>query len=233
MPSPFLTARWEHLALISYVVDDALLLPRLPPGLELDRFEGRACVSLVAFMFRETRLRGRRIPGHVCFPEVNLRFYVRSGDRRGVMFVREIVNRRAIATVARAVYNEPYVTRPLHANIREHEGRLEVMYRVRDHGEHLIGVNASAATVLPDERSPEYWFKEHQWGFGVDRRGRALTYEVRHPAWRTYPEARLHIDLDWGLLYGPAWGVLQDAEPISVVLAEGSAVEVFPKATGP
>lgn len=231
MPSPFLTARWEHLALISYHVDDALLAPRLPPGLELDRFEGRACVSLVAFMFRETRVRGVRIPGHVEFPEINLRFYVRDGDRRGVMFVREIVPRRAISTVARLVYNEPYVTRKIDASIGERGGRVEAAYALYDQGPQLIGVNANASPELPSEDTTEHWFKEHQWGFGVDRRGKALTYEVRHPHWRVYPDAHQHLSFDWASVYGSEWAPLQDAEPISVVLAEGSEIEVYPKST--
>ncbi len=230
MASPFLTARWEHLALISFHVDDSVLLPRLPAGLELDRFEGRACVSLVAFMFDDTRLRGVRIPGHVTFPEINLRFYVRSGERRGVMFIREIVGRRAISTVARSVYNEPYITRRLDASVREHDGRIETAYTLHDQGPHFIGVNAKAPPVLPGEDSAEHWFKEHQWGFGVDRKGKTLTYEVRHPKWRVYPDAMLHLDLDWARVYGPEWAMLQDREPVSVVLAEGSKVEVFPKA---
>ncbi len=232
MASPFLTARWEHLALVSYRVDESLLLPRLPRGLELDRFEGRACVSLVAFMFRDTRLRGIRIPGHVTFPEINLRFYVRSGERRGVMFIREIVGRRAISAVARSVYNEPYITRRLYANVREHDSRVEAAYTLHDRGLHLIGVNAHSPPVLPAEDSTEHWFKEHQWGFGVDRKGYALAYEVRHPKWRVYPDAQLHLDLEWTQVYGPEWAMLQDAEPVSVVLAEGSEVEVFPKAIG-
>lgn len=232
MAAPFLTARWEHLAIISYHVDEDLLRPRLPTGLELDLHRGRPCVSLVAFMFQDTRLRGRQIPGHVNFPEINLRFYVRTPERRGVMFIREIVGRRAITAVARWVYNEPYTTRRLGASIREHDGRIETTYTLHDRGPHVIGVNAQASPVLLGEDSPEHWFKEHQWGFGVDRQGRALTYEVRHPFWRVYPGAELRLNLDWAQVYGPEWGMLQEAEPVSVVLAEGSAVEVFPKATG-
>ena len=52
------------------------------------------------------------ILGHRCFDEVNLRFYVRVAEdgtlRRAVVFVRKLVPRRAIAAVARWLYNEPY-----------------------------------------------------------------------------------------------------------------------------
>ena len=72
--------------------------------------DGSPRVSLVAFGFRHTRVRGLTIPGHVTFPEINLRFYVRLGGERAVVFIREFVPRPAISIVARLVYNEPYRT---------------------------------------------------------------------------------------------------------------------------
>ena len=108
----FLTAEWRWLAMANYPVEPALLLPRVPPGLELDLFDGLALVSLVGFRFLRTRLLGVPIPFHRDFDEVNLRFYVRrrmeDGWRRGVVFVRELVPRRALAAVARLAYGEPY-----------------------------------------------------------------------------------------------------------------------------
>src|SRR6187402_115091 len=113
MPAPFLTARWENLVLLNYSCPTELLEPLVPNGTELDLWNGEALVSLVGFMFRETRVLGVPIPFHVNFEEVNLRFYVRrttpSGElRRAVVFVRELVPRHAIAALARWIYNEPY-----------------------------------------------------------------------------------------------------------------------------
>ena len=109
----FLTARWEHVALLSYEVDPALLRPRVPAGTQLDDFEGRSLVSLVGFRFLDTRVWGWAIPFHRDFEELNLRFYVRrptpEGWRRGVVFVKEIVPRRLIAGVARALYGGDFV----------------------------------------------------------------------------------------------------------------------------
>src|SRR5262249_58326885 len=82
--------------------------PALPPGLELDRRDGRAFASLVAFDFLDTRVLGVPWPGYRNFPEVNLRFYVRRGGERGVVFVREFVPARLVAWLARQIYNEPY-----------------------------------------------------------------------------------------------------------------------------
>src|SRR5438105_349004 len=93
---PFLTARWTNLFLATYAVPDDTLTPRLPAGLELDRRDGSAFVSLVAFDFRDTRFLGIPWPGYCNFPEINLRFYVRRGAERGVVFIREIVALRMV-----------------------------------------------------------------------------------------------------------------------------------------
>lgn len=110
--------------MLNYEVDPALLRPLVPAGTELDFWEGRALVSIVAFRFLDTRLRGMPIPLHRDFDEINLRFYVRryAGGtwRRAVVFIREVVPRVAIATVARLVYNDPYVALPT-----RHELRME------------------------------------------------------------------------------------------------------------
>ena len=105
--SPFLTAQWRHLVLINYEIAPEIVRPYVPRGTEIDSFDGRTYASLVGFLFLDTRLRGVPIPFHRNFEEVNLRLYVRrkgaEGWRRGVVFVREIVPRLALAWVARTL----------------------------------------------------------------------------------------------------------------------------------
>src|SRR5215218_11265233 len=107
--------------MLNYRVDPALLQPLVPRGTSLDFWQSSAYVSIVGFLFRDTRVLGVPVPLHRDFEEVNLRFYVRrevDGEvRRGVTFIKEIVPRRAIATVARITYNEPYVALPMRHTI--------------------------------------------------------------------------------------------------------------------
>lgn len=234
MRRPFLTANWLDLCILSYAVDDELLMKRLPDGLELDRLDGRAFVSLVAFRFEQCRVRGVRWPGHHCFPELNLRFYVRrslpdGGERRGVIFIREYAPKRLVSGIARLVYNEPYRTIPMRHAIRDDGRTRTVTYEVgSDSRTHSIEVEgASDASVAP-AASIEHCFKEHQWGYGVSRSGRAMEYEVRHPVWATHPVERVSVNLDWARLYGERWASLNNRQPDSVVFAAGSAVEVYP-----
>ena len=96
----FLTAEWRYLAMLNYEVNPAILLPYVPSGTELDSWDGKTFVSMVGFLFLDTRVLGLPIPFHINFEEVNLRFYVRrlapEGWRRGVVFVKEIVPKIAI-----------------------------------------------------------------------------------------------------------------------------------------
>jgi uncharacterized protein YqjF (DUF2071 family) len=114
---PFLTANWRYLAMLNYVVDPRMIRPLVPVETEIDFENGQTFLSVVGFLFLDTRLLGLPIPLHRDFEEVNLRFYVRRKSantwRRGVVFIRELVPRRAIALVARTFYGENYLAVPM------------------------------------------------------------------------------------------------------------------------
>lgn len=225
----FLRAEWRRLCLLTYAVEPARLEPWLPPGVELDLREGQAFVSLVAFDFLRTRVLGIPWPGYRDFPEINLRFYVRHGERRGVAFIREFVPRRLIAWAARFLYNEPYSYAPMRSATQRGEGGLEVHHSLRVGGrEHTLRVLAEPTPGDDPPDSEAHFFKEHSWGYGTSRGGKLVTYEVRHPVWQTYPVREFELAWDWGLVYGEAWADLADRQPVSVVLAEGSPVAVSP-----
>lgn len=229
MARQFLSAQWRDLIIASYRVDPELLEPLLPQGLELDLYEGQAVCSLVGFMFLDTRVLGVRWPGYRNFPEINLRFYVRerSSDRRGVVFVRELVKSRVVALIARTLYNEPYVRAKIQNEITETQVR-RVRYGFQSNGgEGMMRVESSIDSLTPAEDSTEHCFKEHQWGYGSTRRGRTLRYEVQHPHWACHTIRAHEIDVDWGRIYGEEWAHMRDAEPLSVVHAAGSAIKVF------
>ncbi len=230
MPRPFLTARWHDLFLLTYAVPPAMLEKRLPPGCVLDTRGGDAFVSLVAFQFLDTRVFGIGWPWHRDFAELNLRFYVRRGADRGVVFIREFVPRRVIAWAAWWLYNEPYLAAPISAKREASADAVSMEYRLTFAGrEHRIAVTGRSPASRPGPDSDEHFFKEHQWGFGVTRGGVALRYHVEHPEWDVHPVTSWSLDFDFAAVYGPEWGFLGRAKPCSAVLAVGSAVSVYPK----
>src|SRR5437764_1277540 len=135
MLKPFLTANWKYLAMLNFLVDPELLAPRVPTGTELDFHNGETYLSVVGFLFYHTVVMGVPIPRHRNFEEVNLRFYVRkkSGDewRRGVVFVRELVPKIAIAVTARVFYGEPYLAVPMRSEVTDRDGEVSARYEWR------------------------------------------------------------------------------------------------------
>lgn len=219
--------------MISYRLDPEMLEPFLPPGCRLDLIDGHAFASLVAFDFTDTRVMGIRWPGFVNFPEINLRFYVRHHDgvaaHRGVCFIREYVPQRIVATLARWIYNEPYAVAPMKSRVKVEAETIEVEHAISLHGKsQTIQVTGSTHSICPEPDSIESFFKEQQWGFGTSRRGQLIRYQVLHPTWNIHPVKSFKLDWDWNAIYGPHWASLQQMQPMSTVLAEGSAVQVFP-----
>jgi len=230
----FLTAEWRYLALLNYAVDPALLTHLVPRGTELDEFEGRTYVSLVGFRFERTRVRGIWIPFHSDFDEVNLRFYVRrtvAGEvRRGVVFVREIVPRWAIAKVARVCFGEKYIALPMTHKVIEptsEGGRLQAEYRWRCGGKwSAIHAESSGRPALPPIESREAFFIEHYWGYAATSGGGTSEYRVEHDRWRIWPVTQATFEGDVTELYGASLAERLQRPPDSVVVAEGSAVAV-------
>ncbi len=225
---PFLTAQWLHVLGVTYAADAALLEPHLPRGAQIDELEGSPRVSIVAFRFRGTRLRGVPIPFHVNFPEINLRFYVRLRGERAVVFIREFVSRPAISIIARAAYNEPYRTVRMREEVLERDGLLGVRHRFGHGLRNRLEAWADPVAAAPAEGSAEYWLTHHDLGVGAARDGRARSYGVDHPVWALHTVRELRVEVDFAALYGPQWAYLAQAEPSHVTLAEGSRVAITP-----
>ena len=234
--TPFLTAVWRHLAMLNYEVPAGLLRPLVPAGTELDTWNGVTLASIVGFRFLDTRVIGVPVPGHRDFDEVNLRFYVRrraeDGEwRRAVVFVRELVPRRAIALVARWVYNEPYTAVPMRHELElagveaGQAGRAVYAWRLGGRW-HRLEVTTRGRPAIPDPASEAVFITEHYWGYTMQRDGGTKEYRVAHPPWRVWDAGTARLDCDVRAVYGAGFAECLTAEPRSAFLAEGSVVEV-------
>jgi len=218
--------------MLNYAVDPALLAPRIPRGTELDEFEGRTFLSLVGFRFLSTKVLGVPIPFHRNFEEVNLRFYVKRREagqvKRGVVFIQELVPKRALAAVARLVYRENYRSLPMTHQIEPAGDGLSLRYTWR-HKERTssIDVFATGSPRGMAEGSQEQFIAEHYWGYCRQLDGSTLEYHVEHPPWRTWPVRDAAFSGDAEALYGAEFAAALQKPPDSAFLAEGSPVKVY------
>jgi uncharacterized protein YqjF (DUF2071 family) len=226
----FLTADWKQLLMLNYSVDPALLLPFLPAGTEIDNFEGRTYVSLVGFQFNNTRVAGLAIPFHRSFEEVNLRFYVRRSEKRGVVFMRELVPKIAIAATARLFYGEKYSRVPMAHRIYMKPGTTagEAEYSWGSGPRQCaMRLETTGENYIPSEGSLSQFITEHYWGYAAQSDGGCVEYEVQHPRWSVSDSKQANFSGDGAHFYGPAFGKVLMRPPDSAFLAEGSAVTVF------
>jgi len=224
----FLTAKWKDLIMANYEVSPELLADRTPTGTSLDFQDGKLFVSLVGFMFLDTRVLGFPIPFHINFEEVNLRFYVKretAGEtRRGVCFVKEIVPRFAIAKVADLVYGEPYEC----WNMSHTRSEKAVSYSWQKGGcTNRIKVEIDEDLGVPAENSHGEFIIEHYWGYTKRGPVRCDEYKVEHPKWELSSAKNVEINVDFGKTYGEKFAFLSNEKPFSILLAKGSEIAVY------
>jgi uncharacterized protein YqjF (DUF2071 family) len=231
---PLLAAEWRDLAMVNFEIDPRVLDPHVPAGTELDCWGGASFVSVVGFQFLHARLFGIRIPLHGNFEEVNLRFYVRrrvaDGWRRGVVFLREIVPRRAVAWTARA-FGENFCRLPMSrivepGRLGEAPRRVEYHWHFAGRRQRLALETAAGAPRQPDSRSLDQFIVEHYWAYTALPRRRTREAFVVHPPWQIAPATAIEFDADVRELYGPQFAPFLRRRPASAFWADGSAVRV-------
>ena len=234
--SPFLIADWRYLAMLNYEIEPGRLMPLVPKGTELDAYGGKTFVSMVSFLFLNTRVMGLAIPFHRDFEEINLRFYVRrkaeDGWRRGVVFVKEIVPRTAIAVMARWLYNENYVALPTgNVIVRSpaNAGNIETVkyYWKFHHQVHSIELVTRGEPSPFVEGSEEEFIVQHHWGYTSQKDGGTIEYQVEHPPWRIWQAQSSRLTCDVEKLYSQRFVGALSANPSSAFLAEGSEIAVY------
>jgi len=227
----FLKAEWRKLAIANYEIDESILVKFIPFGTELDLWNNKCYVSVVGFMFINTKLLGIKIPFHTNFEEVNLRFYVKRFEdnkwKRGVVFIKEIVPKPALTIVANAVYNENYETLKMNHTWEELDKNRTVIYKWQKNGQwNSIKINAKLASQEIEPESITEFITEHYWGYAKVNANQTNEYEVTHPKWRAYPIINSEINIDFRSNYGKDFGFLSNQKPDSVMLAEGSKITV-------
>ena len=218
----------------NYVVPPELLLPFIPDKTEPDVFQGKTFVSLVGFMFLNTRIVGLSVPYHINFEEVNLRFYVKYNDngkwKRGTVFIKEIVPRPAISFIANTIYGEKYATMKMKHYHIEKPDIIETCYEWKYKNKwNKLEAECHKKSQPMRINSEEEFIAEHYWGYTQNAKGKTYEYEVNHPRWEIFKVVNYTIHCDFKGIYGSEFSLLNNMEPSSVFMAKGSEVRIHRK----
>ncbi len=228
----FLTAEWRKLVIANYSFDPEILKNYIPNKTELDKWNEITYVSLVGFMFLNTRIKGFRIPFHVNFEEVNLRFYVLHKDKisnqwkRGVVFIKEIVPKRAIVFIANNIFKENYEAMKMKHQWTHSQSVISAEYQWESGKWNSFKVNSIETAYDFKQGSEEEFITEHYWGYTKINNSDTSEYNVQHPKWKMYPVSDYEINVDFAMLYGNEFASLKNNKPLSVFFAEGSEIKV-------
>jgi len=227
----FLKAKWVNLLMLNYEVDPAILQPFLPAYTEHDLWRGKALVSMVGFLFKDTSVLGIKWPFHINFEEVNLRFYVRHFDgkkwKRGAVFISEIVPKSVIAIIANNLYKEHYHAMPMRHSILPTNDQTDYLYEWKRKGKwNKLGgtVSNSFAPIQPG--SPEEFIFEHYWGYNTWSDTVTMQYQVEHISWEVAQVTSPVFEADITGLYGAAFEPYLRLKPLSAFFAKGSDIGV-------
>lgn len=182
-------------------------------------------------MFENTKVLGFKIPFHIDFEEVNLRFYVKrfeNGEwKRGVVFIKEIVPKSAITFVANTLYQEHYETQKMGHEVIEKKDTSTFIYQWKnDQKWNTIQIETKKNPVAIEIDSEGEFITEHYFGYTKIDKETTFEYEVQHPRWEQLEVLNYNIDIDFNKTYGTDFEFLQTTKPTSVFLAKGSEIVV-------
>lgn len=232
----FLTAEWNDLAMINYEINPKILEKYVPLGTELDLWNGKNYISLIGFMFENVKVLGIKVPFHVNFEEVNLRFYVKRFEngiwKRGTVFIKEIVPRHAVTMVANALYKEHYQTLKMrHSRIENEDSKLFQYEWKKDSKWNSITMTTGKIAIPIELNSETEFITEHYFGYTRYNDRKTIEYEVTHPRWKQLPVLDYQVKVDFESIYGEDFKFLQDLKPSSTFLALGSKITIEGKRT--
>lgn len=187
---------WSELLFAHWPLPPDMVRSYVPKPLALDTFADDAWVGVVPFYLRE--LKGRYlppVPGATAFPELNLRTYVRYGDKPGVWFFSLDAASTLAVAGARALFGLPYHRAEMESSRR---GRW-IRYESRRRGGSAVFIGRYRPVGDDPRPAPEgsldRWLVERYCLYTVANSGRPRRVEIHHPAWRLRPaEAEIEVN---------------------------------------
>lgn len=225
-----LRGEWRKLVMLHYPVNPDVLLPYLPYKTSLETWNDRHYISIVGFLFTHFQVNGIPLPFHQHFVEINLRFYVRHQQqeewKRGVVFIKEFVDKPIITFGANQLFNQHYHTVPVRHQFIAAADKLAISYEWKNKGWHSVQLECANEGVAIQADSMEEYFTDQAWGFARVNERKTLEYRVDHIRWHVYDTRSFMASIDFAANYGPSFAFLQNKEPEYAFMAEGSAIEL-------
>jgi uncharacterized protein YqjF (DUF2071 family) len=182
--------RWSDLLFLHWPLDPDALRSWIPPGLELDTFDGAAWLGVVPFRMSGVRPRCvPPLPGLSSFAELNLRTYVTTGGKPGVWFFSLDAASRFAVRAARRFFHLPYYDADMRLSHTGETIRYESERRHRDASQaRFVGSYGPTGSVCRSTTgSIDAWLTERYCLYAADGEQQIYRGEIHHEPWPLQP----------------------------------------------
>lgn len=208
---------WNDAIFLHWQVDLQALQALVPPDLEIDLFEGKPWISMVAFTME--KIRPRYLPSFSPisdFHEINIRTYVKKGIKSGVYFLSIEGGTRISCEIARALSELPYryskINRPANLYCSENGGyrdKMEIRYEV--------------GQPIQEKSNLDLWLTE-RYALFQDTESSINEFEIHHLEWPIYNIDILELDINY-----PRFNEFMSRKPDSTHYSTGVKVIAWDK----
>lgn len=173
---------WKELLFMHWEIKPDDIRPLIPKGMELDTFENKAWIAVVPFLMSNVKPRYTfSVPWISYFLELNVRTYVKIGDKAGVYFLSLEASNPLAVRIARKLFYLPYMD----ANMRMEKGHY---YSSRTHknqpkAEFEAIYQPVSEPFYSKKGSLEHWLTERYCLYSVDNHGNIYRGDIHHQQW--------------------------------------------------
>jgi uncharacterized protein YqjF (DUF2071 family) len=179
-----MTQTWLDLLFAHWPIDPAQMRPKVPSDFEIDLHGGQAWVGVVPFCMTNVAPRGvPALPWVSAFPELNVRTYVRVGDKPGVYFFSLDAGNPLAVLVARFWLNLPYYRAIMKVETRSASIDYSSRRTSAQSVEFVANYEPVGSLREPRPGTLEYFLTERYCLYAVDHKACPYRLEIHHPPW--------------------------------------------------
>jgi uncharacterized protein len=183
-----MTQTWHDLLFAHWPIDPRHLRSKVPDALPIDLFQGEAWIGIVPFRMTNVAPRGvPSLPWISEFPELNVRTYVRVGDRPGVYFFSLDAGSSVAVRAARTLLNLPYYSASMSVRAQGTGVEYQSQRTENESATFCATYGPAGPAIVAAEGSLEYFLAERYCLYNVDRHGLPYRLEIHHPPWALQP----------------------------------------------
>lgn len=188
---------WHDLLFMHWPLPPSDIQPLIPPGLELDTFDGQAWIAVVPFFMSDIHARSMPpFPGLSRMAELNVRTYVTRDGKPGVYFFSLDAASVIAVTVARLTYHLPYFYAKMNVERRGNDVHYTSRRLYKEMQAEYLGVYAPTGDLYQSTPGNlDHFLTERYCLYTADTKGRILRGEIHHAPWPLQPaEAEVRIN---------------------------------------